>query len=205
MELTGRDRPRVLYLPTASADVDLSIVDFYEAFSPHSHASHLKLFGTPDVAVWRPRLLEQDVIVVSGGNTANALAIWRTHGVDRALREAWESGVVLTGSSAGMVCWFECSVTDSFGTRLSGMRDGLGFLPGSACPHYDSEALRRPVFRELVASGFPRGYAAEDQVGLHFEGTDLKEVVAQAEGRHAYLVELIDGVVRETPLPARSL
>ena len=104
-----------------------------------------------------------------------------------------------------MIYWFECSVTDSFGARLSGMRDGLGFLAGSACPHYDGEERRRPVYHELVASGFPGGYAAEDQVGLHFEGRALKEVVAQAGGRQAYRVELVDGAVRETALPARLL
>ncbi|HYM97986.1 MAG TPA: peptidase E [Candidatus Sulfotelmatobacter sp.] len=205
LELTGRDRPKVMFLPTPSADADSSIVSFYETYVTNAVTTHLKLFGAPDRSEWRPRLLEQDAILVSGGNTASALAVWRAHGVDVALREAWEKGAVLCGSSAGMICWFECSVTDSFGARLSGMRDGLGFLAGSACPHYDGEERRRPVYHELVASGFPGGYAAEDEVGLHFEGTALKEVVAQAVGRQAYLVELVDGAVRETALPARPL
>ena len=105
------------------------------------------------------------------------LAIWRLHGFDAVLREAWESGVVLFGASAGMICWFEAGVTDSFGPQLDGMRDGLGFLPGSACPHYDGEALRRPRYRELVDGGFPEGLAADDGVGLHYVGTELREVV----------------------------
>ena len=88
----------------------------------------------------------QDVIFVSGGNTANMLAVWRVHGFDAILREAWERGIVLAGSSAGMICWFEAGVTDSFGPQLEGMRDGLGFLAGSACPHYDGEERRRPVY-----------------------------------------------------------
>jgi peptidase E len=129
------------------------------------------------------------------------LAIWRVHGLDRILREAWEAGIVLAGSSAGMICWFEAGVTDSFGPQLEGMRDGLGFLPGSACPHYDGEDLRRPRYRELVAGGFPPGLAADDGVGLRFEGTELAEVVTVRDGARAYAVEP-DG---EAPLEARML
>src|ERR671937_688425 len=125
---------------------------------------------------------------VCGGNTANMLAVWRVHGFDRVLREAWEAGVVLTGWSAGMICWFEASVTDSFGPQLEGMRDGLGFLAGSACPHYDGEELRRPVYTKLVADGFPPGVAADDGVGIHFVGTELAEVVSVRNGAGAYRV-----------------
>jgi len=202
--LTGRDRPKVLYLPTPSADADAQIVNFYDRFADCA-ASHLKLFGAPERARWQPLLMDQDVIVVSGGNTANALAVWRTHGVEAALREAWERGAVMCGASAGMICWFECSVTDSFGPQLGPLRDGLGFLPGSACPHYDSEPRRRPLYRELVAAGFPAGYAADDGVGLCFDGTGLQEAVTDIAGRKAYRVELRDGEVRETEVRVRLL
>lgn len=203
--LTSRDRPKVLYLPTPAADADALIVGFYERFTGRTEPSHLKLFGAPDAASWRPRLLRQDAICVSGGNTANALAVWRTHGMDVALREAWEGGIVLFGGSAGMICWFECSVTDSFGPALAGLHDGLGFLPGSACPHYDGEERRRPVFQQLVASGFPAGFAVDEFAGLHFEGTAMKEAVTEVEGHNAYRVELVDGHVRETSIRARFL
>src|SRR4029078_6143257 len=113
----------------------------------------------------------QAAISVSGGNTANALAIWRVHGLDAILREAWEAGIVLAGWSAGMICWFEAGGTDSSGPQLEGMRDGLGFLPGSACPHYDGEGERRPVYTRLVREGFPAGVAADDCVALRFDGT----------------------------------
>ena len=105
----------------------------------------------------RELALSQDVILVCGGNTANLLAVWRVHGFDSVPREAWESGVVPFGWSAGMICWFEACVTGSFGPQLAGMRDGLGLLPGSACPHYDGEERRRPVYTSLVADGFPPG------------------------------------------------
>jgi len=116
---------------------------------------------------WPPESLRElalgsDVILVCGGNTANMLAVWRLHGFDRILREAWEAGVVLAGWSAGLICWFEAGVTDSFGPQLEGLRDGLGFLPGSACPHYDSEERRRPVVNALVGDGFPAGLALDD-------------------------------------------
>jgi dipeptidase E len=136
----------------------------------------------------RELALSHDVVLVCGGNTANLLAVWRVHGFDEILREAWESGVVLCGWSAGMICWFEASVTDSFGPQLAGMRDGLGFLPGSACPHYDAEELRRPVYTGLVADGFPPGLALDNAAAARFDGTDLAEVVAGAPGAAGYRV-----------------
>ena len=138
---------------------------------------------------------------VGGGNTANMLAVWRVHGFDRILREAWESGIVLTGWSAGMICWFDSGVTDSFGPQLAGMRDGLGFLAGSACPHYDGEALRRPVYERLVREGFPPGIALDDAAGAHFIGTELHAVVASSATAHGYRV----GPDGEQPLEVRVL
>jgi len=149
----------------------------------------------------RELALSRDVIVVGGGNTANMLAVWRVHGFDAILREAWEAGVVLTGWSAGMICWFEAGVTDSFGPQLEGMPDGLGFLPGSACPHYDGEDLRRPVYRRLVADGFPSGLALDDGAGAVFAGMDLREIVSASPCATGYRV----GRDGEKPLEARIL
>ena len=149
----------------------------------------------------RELALGSDVIFVCGGNTANMLAVWRAHGFDRILREAWESGVVLAGWSAGMICWFEAGVTDSFGPQLQGMHDGLGFIPGSACPHYDGEGLRRPVYAELTAHGFPAGLALDDAAAVRYAGTELQEIVSLQPGKGGYLIAR-DG---ETPLPVRLL
>jgi peptidase E len=197
LELAG---PRVCFVPTASGDEHWQLVRFYESFAHRAEASHVSFNPWPRADL-REHVLAQDAVYVSGGNTANALAIWRVHGFDRVLREAWERGILLCGWSAGMICWFEAGVTDSFGPQLEAMRDGLGFLPGSACPHYDGDEPRRPLYRELVASGFPPGYAADDGAALHFAGVDVQEVVAAAEGARAYRVEA--GV--ETPLEARVL
>jgi dipeptidase E len=149
----------------------------------------------------RELALSHDAILVCGGNTANMLAVWRVHGFDRILREAWEAGVVLFGWSARMICWFEAGVTDSFGPQLAGLRDGLGFLPGSACPHYDGEEERRPVYRRLVAGGFPAGLALDDAAAARFEGRELVEIVATAEAARGYRV----GPEGEATVEARRL
>ena len=185
--LTGAARPRVLYVPTAVGDSTEGIVRFYERYEGLGELAHLKFFPWPPEDL-RELVLAQDAISISGGNTANMLAIWRVHGFDRILREAWEAGVVLFGASAGMICWYEAGVTDSFGPQLEGMLDGLGFLPGSACPHYDGEALRRPRYRELVDGGFPAGIAADDGIALHYVGTELQAVVSCRPGAAAYRV-----------------
>jgi dipeptidase E len=149
----------------------------------------------------RALALSQNAICICGGNTANMLAVWRVHGFDEILREAWEAGIVLFGWSAGMICWFEAGCTDSFGPELAGLRDGLGFLPGSGCPHYDGEDRRRPVYTSLAADGFPPGIALDDAAAAQFEGTELVEVVATAAGSRGYRV----GPTGEEPLEARLL
>jgi peptidase E len=190
---------RILVVPTPSAENAGGIVLWYERLRGRGTLTHLNFFPWPPAQL-RELTLAQDLIVVTGGNTANALAIWRLHGFDEILREAWQDGILLAGWSAGMICWFEHGVTDSFGPELAPM-DCLGFLPGSACPHYDGEERRRPVYTKLVEGGFAPGIAADDEAGLHYVGTELREVVTSREGATAYRVTA-DG---ETPLEARLL
>jgi len=200
LDLTGLERPRICFVGTASGDNHEYTAAFYGFFARRAEASHLGLFDrrVDDIGAF---LGEQDVIYVGGGNTANMLAIWRTHGVDRALKDAWESGVILAGPSAGAVCWFEAGTTDSFGPEIGALRDGMRFLKGSFCPHYDSESLRRPRYQELVGSGsLPDGYAADDSVGLLFAGRELAEVVAVLPETRAFRVERARGGVEETPI-----
>lgn len=196
LELAGG--PRVLFVPTAATAPEFALASFHESFGRRAEASHVRFSPWPPAEL-RELALAQDAIYVAGGNTANALAVWRVHGFDTILREAWEHGVLLCGWSAGMICWFEAGVTDSFGPELSGMRDGLGLLPGSACPHYDGEERRRPVYTELVRDGFPPGIACDDGAAALFEGTELREVVARDPGARAYRV----GPEGEEPLEAR--
>ena len=206
LSLTDKNRPKVCCIPTATGDASANLVRFYSRF-PASlcELSHLALFERTVTDI-REYLLSQDVIFVLGGNTANMLAAWRVHGVDLVLKEAWEAGVVLCGGSAGSLCWFECGTTDSFDLNdLKPLYDGLGFLPGSHCPHYDGEAQRRPLYQSLIAEGFPPGYAIDDDAAIHFTGTEVSEVVSGRAGATAYRVELMEGKVVETSLYARPI
>jgi dipeptidase E len=186
LRMTGRRRPRVCFIGTAHGDAETGRLRFYAGFSRFSCLpTHLPLFArTPrDLASF---VLEQDAIYVGGGNTRSMLAVWRDWGLDAHLRAAWERGVVLGGASAGAICWFEQGVTDSVAGPLS-VLDCLGFLPGSCCPHYDSEPARRPAFRRLVAGGrIAGGVAADDGAALHFVGTRLARVVASRPRSRGY-------------------
>lgn len=208
VSLVDSSRPRICFVPTAAGDSTQYMVRFFEAFPARSFdTSVLELFGrrVKDVGEF---LGDQSIIYIGGGNTANMLSIWRTHGVDIALRDAWDAGVVLAGTSAGANCWFEASTTDSFllGTA-DPLLDGLGFLSGSFCPHYDGEAARRPSFQSLVASGaLPPGIACDEPAAVHFVGTQMSQVVTGAAGARAYsVVPGAGGTAVETPLETRVL
>lgn len=201
LSFVGTPAPRICLVPTAAADSPEVVARFEEGLAGRGVLSHVALFRRTIVDV-RAHLLEQDVILVSGGNTASMLAVWRAHGVEEALREAWRRGIVLAGSSAGGLCWFEDGVTDSFGPALQPLGDGLGILGGSFCPHYDTEPERRPTYVRLVREGqLPPGHATDDHVALSYAGTELEEVVAAHAGPQAWRV---DGS-GETPLAPRIL
>ena len=143
----------------------------------------------------------QDVVIVGGGNTANMLAIWRLHGVENALRSAYASGTVLSGWSAGCLCWFEGGITDSFTPSLGALRDGLGILAGTACPHYDSQEARRPVYAREIAAGLGPGIALEDGVAARYDDERLVEVVSARPDGRAFHVDASG----ERPLAVRVL
>ena len=207
LDLVDAARPKVCLVPTATSSMPTYLPGFLRAFPSSSFEPSLLELCVRTVADLEGFLGEQDVIYVPGGNTANMLAVWRVHGVDRVLRTAWEAGVVLCGPSAGANCWFEASTTDSFlQGRADALADGLGFLPGSFCPHYDGEAERRPSFHALIATGtMPPGIACDDFAAAHFVGTELHEAVAAKEGAGAYRVSPGDGGAIEEPLPTRML
>jgi peptidase E len=155
----------------------------------------------------RAHLLSQDVIWVGGGSVANLLAVWHAHGLDEIFGEAWERGIVLAGVSAGSICWHVGGTTDSFGLDLRPVTNGLALLPYSNGVHYDSEKQRRPLFQQLIGDGaLPDGYATDNGVGLHYVGTELREVLSETEGAKGYRVERTGpGEVRETVLEPRQL
>jgi dipeptidase E len=202
---TGKRRPKVCFIGGAHGDAESGRLRFYAAFSQFDcRPTHLPLFArTPrDLASF---VLEQDAIFVGGGNTRSLLAVWREWGLDRHLRAAWEHGVVLGGSSAGSICWFEYGVTDSIAGPLTAL-SCLGFLPGSNCPHYDSERQRRPAFQRLVARGaLPNGVAADDGVALHYSGTRLRCAVSSEARAKAWRVSKSQNGAIESPIYTRYL
>jgi dipeptidase E len=204
--LARTESPRVCFVPTASGDDPGYIGNFYRAFSRlDCRPADLTLFDRT-VEDLEAFVGEQDAFYVGGGNTASLLGVWRVHGLDELLPRALADGAVLSGSSAGMNCWFEASTTDSFGREtLAPLHDGLGLVTGSACPHYDAEEQRRPLYHSLIASGFPAGYAADNRAALHFHDRQLVEAVSCAEAAKAYRVESAGGEVVERELPTRAL
>jgi peptidase E len=205
--VTGR-APRVCFLATAVGDDPSFLATFYDnAWRVGWAGTHVALFPMPNVDDLREHLLAQDVIWVGGGSVAGLLALWRLHGLDTVMREAWRAGVVLTGVSAGSICWHAGGTTDSFGPELRPVTDGLGLLPYSNGVHYDSEPGRRPLFRALVADGtLPAGYATDDGAGLLYRDTELVEALAERDRAGAYRVEPgPGGTAVETPLDIRRL
>jgi dipeptidase E len=192
--LAAAREPRILFLPTASGDPAAQIVAFQERFSGRacrpSHLSLFRLHGSRRPL--REIVLEQDVVYIGGGSMRNLLAIWRAHGLDAVLTEAWERGVVLAGLSAGAMCWFEGGITRSSGPPET--IAGLGLLPGSLSVHADGEPERLPAYLTAVRSGaLPGGWAADDGVGLLFQDTKLARTVSSRPGAAAQRVDAVEG------------
>lgn len=202
--LTGLKKPRVCFLPTASGDADHYIVRYYNAFRNTSEASHISLFrrekGVENI---RDHLLSQDLIYVGGGSVISMLGVWRAHGIDEILREAWERGIVLCGLSAGSLCWFD--------EGLTGYQDqskrvlGLGFLPYSNMVHFEAGSKRHAVYEEELKAGLRPGYAAADGAALHFVDTEMVQVIASRPEARAYRLDLRGDRPKTTQIATRYL
>ena len=203
--LVEQKEPKICFLPTASGDSEDYISRFYKHFAPQpASLTHLSLFK-PHTADLQSFLLEQDIIYVGGGNTKSLIALWREWQLDEILRTAWNAGIVLSGLSAGSICWFEEGLTDSIPGDYTVLQC-LGLLKGSNCPHYDGETARRPTYHRLLSHGaIANGYAADDGVALHFIDNELSHIVASRPQAMAYLVENERGEVKETPLKPKYL
>src|SRR6201996_4851060 len=190
LRLAGRAEPRICVLNTANGDDPQWALRMYDRFAGRqARLSHLALFPMPNVADPEDLLMSQDVIFVGGGSVANMVAVWRVHRIGEILRKAWQAGIVLAGSSAGGICWFEGGTTDSFGIKLRAFTDGLAMLPGSFCPHYHSEAERRPLYQRLVADGaLPGGIALDDGGRADYVADARAEMVADRPDGTAYRV-----------------
>jgi dipeptidase E len=194
LTLTRSREPRILFLPTASGDTTTQINAFYARFGGRACVpTHLSLFRLGDIeGSLEEILLGQDIVYVGGGSMRNLLAIWSAHELDRLLTCAWQQGTVLTGLSAGAMCWFEGGITRSSGTPEP--IAGLELLGGSLTVHADGEPERLPVWLTSVRKGtLPGGWAADDGVGLLFRGQHLERVVSSRPGASAQRVDAIAG------------
>ena len=202
-QLTGKPRPKLLYLPTASADRADGIISWFRNCAPlNVEASVQESFiaSTRQNRSWEEVFLSVDGIVASGGNTLNQQAIWKAQGIDAILKEAWDRGIVLGGASAGSLCWFEEGTTDSRPKELTIVKC-LGFLKGSHSPHYDAEPGRRPLYQKLIGSGQMKpGYACDNDAGIYFEDNEVKRVVSTRVNAKVYYVSVVDGKVVERVL-----
>lgn len=206
-ELSHVANPRVCIVNTAGGDDPRWQGWCYAALAEAGgRPTHLSVFGMPNVPDVTAHLLGCDVVWVGGGSVANLLALWRVHGIDVAMRAAWEAGVVLGGVSAGSLCWHVGGTTDSFGPELQPVTNGLGLLPHSNTPHYDSEARRRPTYQSLIANGtLPDGWATDDGTGLLFRGTELTDCVADRANAYCWRVVRDGERAVETQITPRLL
>jgi peptidase E len=206
LALSGKKRPKVCFLPTASGDAEEYIERFHVALPVlGAETSHLSLtrYNQSDP---HGHLLDQDVIYIGGGNSFQMLLVWRAHGLDKTLRQAWEKGIILCGLSAGSLCWFSGSITDSWGHPLQVFNDGLGFLPESHCPHYDGSPERQKIYEASIANGdLPPGIAVDDSCGVLYRGTAFVESVCSVSGKRAHWVSPENGQARLDPIPTRLL
>lgn len=199
-ELTGKPRPRLCYLPTASADSPAGIISWFKTCASLDVTAFVQesfIASTRQSRSWEEVFLSMDGIVASGGNTLNQQAIWKAQGIDAVLRQAWDRGIVLGGASAGSLCWFEEGTTDSRPKELTTVQC-LGFLKGSHSPHYDREPARRPLYQQLIGSGAMKpGYACDNDAGIYFEDNEVKRVVATRADAKVYYVSVVGGRVVE--------
>ena len=200
-------RPRVMYVGTAIGDAEHFTARMTEAARVAGFdLTPLHLFPMPNLEDVEGAVLDHDVVWVVGGSVANLLAVWRVHGLDDIFRRAWQAGVVLSGVSAGSLCWFRGGATDSFGPELRPVTNGLAFLPYGNGVHYDTDTGRRPLIHRLVADGtFPVAHCTDDGVGLVYRGTELVEAVSESEGKGAYIVAREGDVAVEERIEPRRL
>ena len=200
LDQSNKERPNICFIPTATGDNEAYKVNYYSTFSKlNCSPVHLDFFKrTPDL---EELIKQQDIIFVGGGNTKSMLAVWKDWGLDLILKEAYERGVVMSGVSAGAICWFEEGVTDSWSEELKVM-DCLGFVKGVCCPHYDEGPLRRPSLKRFLTEGMVQScHAVDGGCALHIENEEEYKAVVFSKDKNAYLVDLEKDAVVEKPYP----
>ena len=204
LDQTGKEKPNICFIPTATGDNEAYKVNYYSPFSKlDCNPIHLDFFKrTPDLEQLIP---QQDAIFVGGGNTKSMLAVWKDWNLDKLLKEAYEKGVVMSGVSAGANCWFERAVVDSWEEDLR-VIDCMGFIKGICCPHYDEEPQRRPAVKTFLEDGIIDScYSVEGNCALHIKNDDEYLSVDFGKEKNAYIVSIDDGKVKEAAFNRLSI
>ncbi|MDZ4716088.1 MAG: peptidase E [Cytophagales bacterium] len=208
IKLTGKENPRICFVPTATGDSPASIQgwnSYCEGMPMRSEVMRTFINSYTTKESFEETLMRMDAIFVGGGNTLNMMAIWKFQGIDKALRKAYDAGILMSGGSAGSLCWFESGTTDSRPKALSKV-ECLGWIKASHCPHYNSEESRRPVYHDLISKGeLSPGYACDNQSGLYFENEQMIQCVASNPANKSYYVDLVDGKIVERELKAELI
>ncbi|WP_445710133.1 Type 1 glutamine amidotransferase-like domain-containing protein [Flavobacterium sp.] len=207
-ELTGKEKPKVCFLPSAAADSVWYINYWYELCSGldiEPKVMEVWVSSSSQKKSFEEILMQMDAIIVGGGNTLNMLAIWKAQNIDSALKKAYDSGIILAGGSAGSLCWFEGGTTDSRPKELS-IVDGLGFLKFSHCPHYSFEKSRRPLYHENILNNkLSNGYACDDMAGILFVNGERNKSVSLNKNSNSYYVYQKDGKIIEEKLESEII
>jgi len=205
---TGKTRPNICFIPTASGDDKDYIIRFYEVCKQLNVIPHILevwINSYDHKETFDEKIGRMDAIVVGGGNTLNMLAIWKAQGIDTALKKAYENGVVMGGGSAGSLCWFNGGTTDSRPAELS-IVEGMAFMNKSHCPHYNSETSRRPLYHQNILSGkLSNGYACDDRSAIHFVNMEVHASVSLDADNNSYYVYEQEGKIVEERISRQIL
>jgi dipeptidase E len=205
---TQKSNPKICFIPTATGDSLVSITNWYAAceglaVDPYVLKTFISSYNTKKS--FEESIMSMDAIFIGGGNTLNMLAIWKAQGIDLALRKAYDNGVLMTGGSAGSLCWFENGTTDSRPIELSKV-ECMGWIKGSHCPHFDGEEFRRPLYHDLIKKGeLAPGYACDNNAGIYFEDEKFIKSLAINDKSFSYHVDLVNGKTVETKLATEIL
>ena len=208
IRLTKKENPKICFVPTATGDSPASILAWYAscedmAMRPYVMRTFIDSYSSKES--FEEIIMKMDAILVGGGNTLNMIAIWKSQGIDLALRKAYDAGILMTGASAGSLCWFESGTTDSRPKQLTKV-ECLGWIKGSHCPHYNVEEFRRPVYHELIKKGeLAPGYACDNQSGIYFENEKVVSCISSNEKSKSYRVDLVDGKIAEQELKSEII
>jgi len=200
LEQSKKDMPNICFIPTATGDDESYKVSYYATLTKlNCNPTHLDFFKrTPNL---EKIIMKNDIIFVGGGNTKSMLAVWRDWGLDIILKEAYESGVIMSGVSAGAICWFQRGITDSWANKLN-IIDCLSFTKGNCCPHYDEEAERKPSLSNFILNEqINECFAIEGGCALHIKNDAVFKAVSFKEEKNSFLVKEEDEKIIESVLP----